>query len=309
MPMPNPLVGHANTDLRRPVAMITGASRGIGRAAAIDLADAGFDIVITARTQREGEGRSDVDDGLVLPGSLESTAAAIVATGAEVLAVPMDLLDRSSVLAAVSAAYDRFGTIDLLLNNAVYQGFGGMELIAEIPEDGLANVIEGNVFAQLALVRAVLAPMVAAGGGTIINMISSVGYVDPPAPSGSGGWGLGYAMSKAAFGRITPLIHVEYGSQRIRSFSLDPGFTITEKMIAAGRAAQYSKHFTPATPEVIGKAIRWLATDSAADEYCGKVVIAQREVARRGLLPGWPPPRPLPAETSTAPTPTETGAA
>ncbi len=293
------MVEHADTYLRRPVAVVTGASRGIGRAAAIDLAHAGFDLVITARTEREGEGRSDTDDGLVLPGSLESTAAAIVATGAEVLTVRMDLLDRASVLAAVAAAYDRFGTIDLLLNNAVYQGFGGMELIADIPDNGLANVIEGNVFAQLALVRAVLPMMVAAGGGTIINMISSTGYVDPPAPSGSGGWGLGYAMSKAAFGRITPLVHVEYAAHGVRVFSVDPGFTITEKMIAAGRAAQYSKHFTPATPEVIGKAIRWLATDPAADEYCGKVVIAQREVAKRGLLPDWPPPRPLPTEPST----------
>ncbi len=292
------MVGHSNPNARRPVAMITGASRGIGRAAAIDLAHAGFDIVITARTEREGEGRSDTDDGLALPGSLESTAATLTAAGAEVLAVRMDLLDRPSVLAAVEAAYERFGTIDLLMNNAVYQGFGGMELIADIPDDGLANVIEGNVFAQLALVRAVLPRMVAAAGGTIVNMISSTGYVDPPAPSGSGGWGLGYAMSKAAFGRITPLVHVEYGAQGIRAFSVDPGFTITEKMIAAGRAAQYSKHFTPATPEVIGKAIRWLATDPAADEYCGKVVIAQREVAKRGLLPGWPPPRTRPDETA-----------
>jgi NAD(P)-dependent dehydrogenase (short-subunit alcohol dehydrogenase family) len=291
--------GHADTDPRRPVAMVTGASRGIGRAAAIDLAHAGFDLVITARTEREGEGRSDTDDGLVVPGSLDSTAATLVAAGAEVLAVRMDLLDRASVLAAVAAAYGRFDTIDLLLNNAVYQGFGGMELIADIPDDGLANVIEGNVFAQLALVRAVLPAMVEAGGGTIINMISSTGYVDPPAPSGSGGWGLGYAMSKAAFGRITPLVHVEYGALGIRVFSVDPGFTITEKMIAAGRAAQYSKHFTPATPDVIGKAIRWLATDPAADDYRGKVVIAQREVAKRGLLPGWPPPRPERAEPTT----------
>ena len=147
------MVEHANTDARRPVAMITGASRGIGRAAAIDLAEAGFDVVITARTEREGEGRSDIDDGLALPGSLESTAAAIVATGAEVLAVRMDLLDRSSVMAAVAAAYERFATIDLLLNNAVYQGFGGMELIADIPDDGLANVIDPAAHAASARVE------------------------------------------------------------------------------------------------------------------------------------------------------------
>ncbi len=299
------MVGQSKSDARRPVALVTGASRGIGRASAIDLAEAGFDLVITARTEREGDGRSDTDDGLVLPGSLESTTTAIAATGADVLGVRMDLLDRASVLGAVEAAYERYGRLDLVLNNAVYQGRGGMELIADIPDDGLAKVIEGNVFAQLAIVRAVLPRMVAAGGGTIINMISSTGYVDPPAPSGSGGWGLGYAMSKAAFGRITPIIHVEYAERGIRAFSVDPGFTLTEKMIASGRGDQYMQHFAPATPEVIGKAIRWLATDPAADEYRGKVVIAQREVAKRGLLPGWPPPRPnrSPVDSQVSPGP------
>ncbi len=283
---------------RRPVALVTGASRGIGRAAAIELADAGYDLVITARTEREGEGRSDTDDGLALPGSLESTGERILAAGAELLAVRMDLLDRASVLGAVEAGYARFGGLDLLLNNAVYQGIGGMELIAELPEEALVDVIEGNVLAQLAIVRAVLPGMVAAGGGTIINMASSAGYVDPPAPSGAGGWGLGYAMSKAAFGRITPLVHVEYAERGIRVFSVDPGLTITEKMIAAGRAEQYLQHFAAATPEVIAKAIRWLATDPEADALRGKVVMAQREVARRGLLAGWPPRRDRPVSAS-----------
>ena len=290
-----------NRGRSRPVALVTGASRGIGRATAIDLAAAGFDLAITARTVREGDGRSDTDPDIVLPGSLDSSSAMIEEAGGAVLAIAMDLLDRSAVVEAADRTVSRFGRLDVLVNNAIYQGVGGMELIADIDEPGLRNVIEGNVFAQVALVRAAMPHLLTAGGGTIVNMISSTGYVDPPAPSGSGGWGLGYAMSKAAFGRVTPLVHVEYAGQGIRVFSVDPGLTVTEKMIASGRAEQYLRHFAAATPDVIGRAIRWLVTcPDESEDLRGQVVLAQREVARRGLLPGWPPPRPTAARPEVA---------
>ncbi len=60
--------------------------------------------------------------------------------------------------------------------------------------------------------------------------------------------------------------------------------------MAAGRAAQYSRHFTPGTPDVIARAIRWLVTDTEADGLRGKVVMAQQEVRARQLLERWPPP-------------------
>jgi hypothetical protein len=61
-------------------------------------------------------------------------------------------------------------------------------------------------------------------------------------------------------------------------------------MEAIGHSDQYRKHYRAATPEVAARAIRWLATDAASDEFLGKWVYAQREVAARGLLPGWPAP-------------------
>lgn len=276
------------TNSPRPVALVTGASRGIGKAAAIDLAAGGYDIAVTARTMIDGEGRSDTDPGVVLPGGLDTTVALIERAGGVGLALRMDLLDRSSVEAALDTVLDRFGRIDVLVNNAIYQGAGVMELFADLDEEDLHRIFEGNVFAQIAILRKVVPHMVARGGGTVINMISATAYMDPPAPAGEGGWGLGYAMSKAAFGRVTPLLHVEYRARGLRVFSVDPGLTITERMQATGRVAQHARFFVGATPEVIGRAIRWLATDAGADELAGQVVLAQREVRRRDLLPGWP---------------------
>jgi len=274
----------------RPVALVTGASRGIGKAAAVDLAAAGFDVAVSARTMTEGQGRSDTDPGVALPGGLDTTVALIEHAGGQGFAVPMDLLDRDTVLAAVAAVYDRFGRIDVLVNNAIYQGSGVMAVFADLVEPDLHRMFEGNVFAQLAIINAVLPRMIVRGGGTIVNLISATAYADPPARAGEGGWGLGYAMTKAAFARVAPLLHVEYRELGLRIFSVDPGFTVTEKMEATGRTAEHGRFFQGATPDVIGRAIRWLVTDPAADELRGQIVFAQREVKRRGLLPGWPPP-------------------
>jgi NAD(P)-dependent dehydrogenase (short-subunit alcohol dehydrogenase family) len=273
----------------RLVALVTGASRGIGKAAAVDLAAAGLDVAVAARTMRDGQGRLDEDPAVVLPGGLDTTVALIEEHGVAGMAVVLDLRDRESVLGAVDLVLERFGRVDVLVNNAVYQGPGVMAPFAQLSDEELHAMFEGNVHAPLALVRAVLPQMVRRGGGTIVNLISATAYLDPPAPVGKGGWGLGYAMTKAAFARVAPLLHVEHGHEGIRIFSVDPGLTITERMEAVGRTDQYRRHFASATPEVIGRAIRWLATDPAADELRGQVVVAQREVKRRGLLPGWPP--------------------
>jgi NAD(P)-dependent dehydrogenase (short-subunit alcohol dehydrogenase family) len=272
---------------RRPVAMVTGASRGIGKAAAIDLAAAGYDVAVCARTLHEGEGRAD--DGSAIPGGLDTTVARIEAEGAIALGMPMDLLDRASVEAFVAAVAERFGSIDLVVNNAIYQGRAVMAPFDELTDDDLHTLFEGNVFAQLAVIRAALPHLLKQERSTVVNMISATAYQDPPAKIGQGGWGMGYAMTKAAFARVAPLLHVEYGDLGLRAFSVDPGFTITERMEATGATGQYAQHFAGARPEVIGRAIRWLATDAESDELRGKVVIAQREVKRRGLLPGWPP--------------------
>jgi len=236
---------------------------------------------------QEGEGRSDTE-GVALPGSLDTTVEAIDAAGTEGFAVRMDVLDRQSLLDGVEAVMQRFGRIDVLVNNAIYQGYGTMVEFADLLEEDLHRIFEGNVYAQLALIRTVLPQMIERNAGTIVNMISATAYQDPPARIGNGGWGMGYAMSKAALARVAPLLHRELEDYDIRVFSVDPGFVVTEKTEAVGRAAQFSQHYKPATPPVIGAAIRWLVEDGEADTLRGQIVMAQRETKRRSLLPGWP---------------------
>jgi NAD(P)-dependent dehydrogenase (short-subunit alcohol dehydrogenase family) len=276
----------------RPVALVTGASRGIGKAAAIKLAASGFDVAVSARTMREGEGKVDGDPSIALPGGLDTTVDAIEQAGTTGFAVRMDMLDRASLVEGTAAVIDRFGRIDTLVNNAIYQGPGSMQELLDLDEDELRRMFEGNVFAQLAMIKAVLPTMLERGSGTIVNMISATAYQDPPGRIGSGGWGMGYAMTKAAFARVAPLLEIELGERGIRSFSVDPGFVPTEKTLATNRVNDYAQHFVGAPPEVLGAVIAWLAAEPEADELRGQIVMAQRECKRRGLLPGWPPPKP-----------------
>ena len=273
----------------RRVALVTGASRGIGKATAIDLAAAGFDVVATARTGVDGTARLPDRPDVAVPGGLDTTVRAIEAHGVTGVGIVMDLLDHQSLVAAVDETLARFGRVDALVNNAIYQGPGTLAAFADLAEAELSAMFTGNVFAQLTLIRLVLAGMLERGGGTIVNLISGAGLLDPPARVGEGGWSLGYAMTKAAFGRVAPLLHVEHGADGLRVFSVNPGLVVTERMEAAGRAAQYRAHFAPGTPAVIARAIRWLITEPDASDLCGRVVDAQREVADRRLLDLWPP--------------------
>lgn len=269
---------------------MTGASRGIGRASAIALAQAGFDVAVSARTLVDGTARLE-DGKTALPGGLDTTVSAIEAAGGRGLAVPMDVLDRASVLAAADRTLEHFGRIDLLLNNAIYQGPGSMQSLLEVEEAEVLRMFDGNVHAQLALIRHLLPGFIAQGGAIVMNMISATARLDPPGKIGQGGWGMAYAMTKAAFERVAPLLCIEHGDDGVVAYSIDPGHVTTEKMALTSKGRGFEDHFVGAPPEVIGAAVAWLATDPEAVELAGQIVLAQREAKRRQLVPGWPPPR------------------
>lgn len=271
------------------VAFVTGASRGIGKACAVALAGAGYDVAVSARTMVDGT--ATLDDGVTpVPGGLDTTVAEIGEIGRAALAVPMDVLDRSSVLAAADAVLDRFGRIDVLVNNAIYQGPGAMVPVRELEDDHLTKLFEGNVHAQLALIRHLLPTFVAQAGATVVNMISATAYQNPPGPIGQGGWGMAYAMTKAAFERVAPLLMIEHGADGVVAYNIDPGHVVTERQRARNKDREFAAHFASAPPEAIGAAVAWLVTDPAApDAYGGEIVYAQRECKKRQLLPDWPP--------------------
>jgi len=275
-----------------PVAIVTGASRGIGRAGALALAEAGFDVVVSARTVHEGEGRAEPNSvreetSLAIPGSLERTAQEIEAMGRRALIVPMDLIDPVSVTALPQRVMDEWGRIDVLFNNAIFRGVGTLDRIADLTVESMTNLMAGNFMHQILLIQQVLPHMLAAGGGTIIDMVSGSARLDPIAPPGEGGWGILYSASKAAFGRVAGGVNAEYRSRGVRAFNVDPGNVVTEARKAAKPDDEYSSGYGSEPAEATGKVVAWLATDPTADKFLGKWIFAPKLCSDLGLLPGW----------------------
>ena len=239
----------------RPTALVTGASRGIGRATAIALAEAGWDVAITARTVHEGDAvHQSVDGEVAIPGSLDDTSARIEALGGRVVPIVMDLLDRECLAPAVDTAIEGLGHLDALVNNAIYVGPGNDHRFLDIDADILDRRVLGNLTSQLDVTRRALAHMVERGCGTIVNLTSPAGYAAPFALPGKGGWGMPYAVSKAGFHRIAVQVAFEYGDRGIVALNAQPGMVATERIMAVGRSRELiAKYGAP--PEVIGRTL------------------------------------------------------
>ncbi|MCU1398524.1 MAG: putative short chain dehydrogenase/reductase [Acidimicrobiales bacterium] len=243
-------------------ALVTGASRGVGKGIAIALARNGYRVAITARTVHEGDPSSLApENGLVLPGSLATTAAEIEAFGGEAVSVPLDLLELDTLDDAVDAAVAGLGgRLDVLVNNAIYVGLGSDLRFADTPHDSLVKRVTGNITAQMFITQRALHHMLPAGGGTVCNVTSAAGQNVPRSPVGEGGWPLAYSVTKAGFHRIADMLVVEYGDQGMRAFNVNPGFVATERVVAAGDQLEFvARHGI--SPEVIGTAIASLIDD------------------------------------------------
>jgi NAD(P)-dependent dehydrogenase (short-subunit alcohol dehydrogenase family) len=282
------MVATDSDERRRPVALVTGASRGIGRATAIALAGIGFDVAAGARTERAGEGRDDARaEAEPLPGSIEETVAEIEAMGGRAIGVRMDLHEPGSLTAAADRVSTRWGPIDLLVNNAVDTGPGSMSRFLDTDPADIERKLSANCVAQLTLIRHLLPGWLARGRGTVVNVTSAVAVTDPTAPAGDGGWGLAYAASKAAFHRTAPILAVEHGDEGLRIYNLEPGTVLTEKMARNQREMGLEGRYPMAPPSVPAAVIAWLASDEGVDVDNGSTVRAQREALKRGLHPDW----------------------
>jgi NAD(P)-dependent dehydrogenase (short-subunit alcohol dehydrogenase family) len=277
----------------RPVAFVTGASRGIGAATAQALAERGYDVALAARTLRDGEQHEhgDAAGGAPLPGSLEATAARLRERGARALPLRLDLLDPASIADALARAERELGPIDALVNNAIVQLPGMMNRVLETSLETLALVLQGNVVAQVALVQRVLPGMLARRRGAIVNLVSASGAMDPPAPTGEGGWSFAYSSSKAALMRLTGVLAVEHRDSGVRFFDVEPGFVLTELMRQSALRDGFAARFGGAPPEVPAAVIAWLLTDPTAAAWHGRMVSAQKLCKELALVPGWPKPR------------------
>jgi NAD(P)-dependent dehydrogenase (short-subunit alcohol dehydrogenase family) len=194
---PLPSVECMNTTDSDPTrtAIVTGASRGLGRALAAGLAAAGYAVVIDARDAAE----------------LEAARADLAAQYPDVpvTAVPGDVGDPAHRAALVRAA----GPVDLLVNNAGTLGASPLPALADYPLDALRDLFEVNVVAPVALIQALL-PTLRGRGGAIINITSDA------ATGAYAGWG-GYGAAKAALEQASNVLAAEEGTVRI--WWVDPG--------------------------------------------------------------------------------------
>jgi len=202
------------------------------------------------------------------------------------------LADYASLGAAVARVEERWGGIDVLVNNGRYIGPGHMDLMLETPIDLLEKQVQANVLAIIVLCKLVVPGMIARGGGTILNITSGSAYADPTQPAGKGGWGLGYGISKGAMQRIAGFLNAELGEQGIRAYNVQPNLIATER-IAADMGEFGIVGGAPA--DVMGAVCKWIVEhpDEVPGGAGGGVTIeAQYECWKRNLLPGWDGPEP-----------------
>ncbi len=272
----------------RKVAFITGASRGIGRGCALELARRGFDLVLTARTvtgSERLEHSSTVRKSLTdpLPGSLEQSAREVHALGVDALVVKLDLAAREDWPVAVNAALERFGRLDVLVNNGRYVGPGHMDPFEDTPVELIERMLLCNVVAPLQLIKLCLPAMKRLGGGIVINVTSSAGDREIPAPIGQGGWGLGYSLSKAAFNRMVPGLAKELRAHNVAVIGLMPGFVGTERM--AVELGEFGFDASKALPvENPGRVCAMLATAKDPMFFSGKDVYGPGFHAEHALV-------------------------
>ena len=212
-------------------ALITGASKGLGRALAEALAGRGWRLVVDAR--HPGSLATELPDALVVPGDIT------------------DPEHRDALAAAVEA----LGRLDLLVNNASELGPSPLPTLAQLPLGALRRIYETDVIAPLALVQALVAQLRAANG-VIIN-VSSDAAVEPYP-----GWG-GYGSAKAALDQLSAILAVEETDLRI--YAVDPGDMRTEMHQAAFPGEDISDRPEPAT--VVPSLLRLLDARPASGRY------------------------------------------
>jgi len=180
----------------------------------------------------------------------------------------------------------RFGRVDVLINNAVYQDPEQNALLMALDDGALERTLWGNVVAPAHLVRRLLPAMIAQGGGQIVNVSSGAGKSDPPFAADRGGWGFAYGASKAALARLSGCLNREHGAQGIRAFSVDPGLVSTEAVTAAlGDGGVLEQRYGAMKPAAIAAALLWLVTDPRAAALAEQpVMIGLQDLVREHAL-------------------------
>jgi 3-oxoacyl-[acyl-carrier protein] reductase len=231
-------------DLSGRSAVVTGGSRGIGRAIALRLAEQGADVCLSYRGNAA---------------AAEETRAAIKALGRRALAVQGDVTQPETAEALIKGALDAFGKVDILVNNA---GITRDDLIMRMSLDAWREVLETNLFGAFYVTKAVTRPMLKARSGRIINITSVSGQAGQMGQAN-------YSSAKAGLIGLTKATARELASRGITANAVAPGFVLTE--LTQDLADELKEELIRRTPlarfgtaEEVAAAVAFLASDEAA---------------------------------------------
>jgi NAD(P)-dependent dehydrogenase (short-subunit alcohol dehydrogenase family) len=269
-------------ELQDKVVIVTGASRGIGRQLALELARRGAKVVVAART---------VEPRRRLPGTIGETLSTIEAAGGTAMAVQVDVTKTEDLERLVATTVEAYGGVDALVNNAA-DTQGSNLPIDEYPRDSWLRQFDANVHAPFTLMALVVPHLKARGGGIIVDIIAGAGdmlaaqevidaQADHPVQLGTL---LGYQTTKAALNRLTNSLAPDLAPFGIGVVAVDPGFTRTELVDLLSEGGYVDAE--AASPMAVPVAtVVDLITDENPLRHTGEIVRAQPDQLPDGRRP------------------------
>ena len=246
--------GDNQVSIANRVALVTGGSVGIGRSIALALGQAGADVAVNYRTQAA---------------EAEETAAAIRALGRRAVAVCADVRDTAAVEAMMAEVAATLGGLHILVNNA---GVAGPGLLAEIGDDDWDLILDVNLKGAFLCCRAAVPRILAAGGGSIVNIGSNAGR------TGGTPHQIAYAASKAGLDGLTKALSRELVRQGVRVNCVAPTTVGTEMVLGRASAEELVERTQSiplgrfGKPEEVAAAVVFLADDAAAAAVTGQTL-------------------------------------
>jgi NAD(P)-dependent dehydrogenase (short-subunit alcohol dehydrogenase family) len=252
------------------VAVVTGASRGIGEAIALRYAEEGARVIVSARTVEEGQH--------ILAGSINGVVDRIRKAGGEATAVRCDVSRAEDRVQLIETTEKTYGPVDILVNNAAVTFFIPVE---EFPEKRFKLMFEVQVYAPFHLSQLVLPKMQARKSGWILNISSHAAL--HPALDAAGHGGTVYGMCKAALERFTTGLALEVRQHNIGVNVISPGLIATPGAVFFKLVNETNQHLVVPPEHMAEACLRLVYGD--ASELCGRITYADDMIKEFGLKP------------------------